>query len=562
MLQLAAWWQCILQVLSSKSTKEQQYADVRRWMLRLAAWCQHILQVLRLSNSNREQPGAGVEEQPGAGVGEQPGAGVEEQPGAGVEEQQPGAGVEEQQPGAAVEEQQPGAGVGEQPGAGVGEQPGAGVEEQPGAGVEEQQPGAAVEEQPGAAVGEQQPGTAVEEQQQVHARLGEQQPGAAVEEQPEDVVRLRASSLALQQLCSSRLSSALLVRSVAAAAQAAAAPAAAPAAAAPAAADKRNSIQALQWLLRQPSVTVAMVNHCSQQLLAIPGVPLAAAYALVWAGLHVQITGQQLLVRAFEGFEGLDVWVQALSNARVPLEGWAADLPAELRRVCCCDRLEGPINEHLLKGLTPARAADLIAVALNVVGSDHQGHAPGEHFMTFLNVSTLFRQPATAQLPAAAAEALLRLVMQLRHRNAYQSMSNDWLELISQFCKLPAAARLPTATVVELAQQAVQYMSQGPIKTDLAAPLLRLLGGRELTVAQSQALLSLLHGPSAAAAAAQVYRNTRLPGGRTVKAWLASQLKHSLRAARQITAAADARDDAAAAQLVGSQGKAGTAGGM
>lgn len=27
MLQLAAWWQCILQVLSSKSTKEQQYAE-------------------------------------------------------------------------------------------------------------------------------------------------------------------------------------------------------------------------------------------------------------------------------------------------------------------------------------------------------------------------------------------------------------------------------------------------------------------------------------------------------------------------------------------------------
>lgn len=162
----------------------------------------------------------------------------------------------------------------------------------------------------------------------------------------EDVARLWTGSRSLQQLCGSRLSSALLVRSVAAAARAAN--------------DGSNSMQALRWLLRepkaaaaaaaadhvrkrmrvqrwqprQPKVTAAMINKCSQQLLAILCVPLAAAKALVRAGLRVQITSQQLVARAYKGFEGLGVWLEAFSAAGVPLVAWTAELPAELRPVC------------------------------------------------------------------------------------------------------------------------------------------------------------------------------------------------------------------------------------
>lgn len=74
-----------------------------------------------------------------------------------------------------------------------------------------------------------------------------------------------------------------------------------------------------------------MINQCSQQLLAIPGVPLAAAKAVVRAGLRVQIQGLQLVVRAIDDLEGLGVWVAAFTLAGVPLEEWAADLPAYLR---------------------------------------------------------------------------------------------------------------------------------------------------------------------------------------------------------------------------------------
>jgi hypothetical protein len=82
----------------------------------------------------------------------------------------------------------------------------------------------------------------------------------------ESIARLWCSSRALQQLCTSRLDSSVLVRSVAAVAQAAVdAAAAAPgppptlgrAAAAPVQAWK--SMEALHWLLRQPAVTAGMI---------------------------------------------------------------------------------------------------------------------------------------------------------------------------------------------------------------------------------------------------------------------------------------------------------------
>jgi hypothetical protein len=146
----------------------------------------------------------------------------------------------------------------------------------------------------------------------------------------EDIARLWCSSRALQQLCSARLSSAVLVRSVEAAAAAAAdaAGSAAADAAGPAAEEARNSMAALRWLLRQPGITALTVNQCAQQLLAIRCVPLAAAQALVAAGLRMQITGQQLVQAAYSCVEGLKVWVAAFDSAGLPQQEWAADLPS------------------------------------------------------------------------------------------------------------------------------------------------------------------------------------------------------------------------------------------
>jgi hypothetical protein len=148
----------------------------------------------------------------------------------------------------------------------------------------------------------------------------------------EHTARLCCSSRALQQLCSPLLSRVVLVRSVEAAA-AAAADAAGPAA------EAGNSMAALRWLLRQPQITALTVNQCGQQLLAIPCVPLAAAQALVAAGLRVQLTGQQLVQAANSCLEGLEVWVAAFDSAGVPQQEWAADLPMGMVHMCCRRRV-------------------------------------------------------------------------------------------------------------------------------------------------------------------------------------------------------------------------------
>jgi hypothetical protein len=164
------------------------------------------------------------------------------------------------------------------------------------------------------------------------AELRQQQAAAALDTciqhhlAAEDIARLWCSSRSLQQLCIPLLSSAVLVRSVEAAAHSAAAAQAAGA---------LNSVAALQWLLRQPGITALTVNQCARQLLAIPCVPLAAAQALVAAGLRMQITGQQLVPAAYSCVEGLEVWVAAFDSAGVPQQEWAADLPLGMQHVCC-----------------------------------------------------------------------------------------------------------------------------------------------------------------------------------------------------------------------------------
>jgi hypothetical protein len=169
----------------------------------------------------------------------------------------------------------------------------------------------------------------------------------------EDTVRLWCSSRLMQQLCCARISRALLMRSV----EAAAADAAGPAAAGAAGGEQRNSVAALRWLLRQPGMTASIINQAAQQLLAIRCVPLAAAEALVAAGLRMQITGQQLVDAAYSCVEGFEVWVAAFDSTWVLQQEWAADLPEEMQHVCCRRVVTGPLTwqvRALVRGPTAA----------------------------------------------------------------------------------------------------------------------------------------------------------------------------------------------------------------
>ncbi|WIA15686.1 hypothetical protein OEZ85_002311 [Tetradesmus obliquus] len=266
----------------------------------------------------------------------------------------------------------------------------------------------------------------------------------------EGAARLWASSRALQQLIGSRLSRALLVRSVAAAAQAAAATAATypvPEIALDFKSESQfdeletwpagelTNVKALHWLLCQPAVTAATINQCSQQLLAIPGVPYAAAEALVRAGLRVQITGQQLVARAYEGFQRFEVWVEAFSAVwpRVPLEEWAADLLAELRRVCCCqsiavtDQLPAAAVEALLRlalqlcgrELTAEQVARLLALLCGPTAAVAADAYQVLRMPGGLSVMLwLASQPAAAAAAAAAAASIGLTAADVQDRDA------------------------------------------------------------------------------------------------------------------------------------------------
>ncbi|WIA08620.1 hypothetical protein OEZ85_008049 [Tetradesmus obliquus] len=208
--------------------------------------------------------------------------------------------------------------------------------------------------------------------------------------------------------------------------------------------------------------------------------------ALVRAGLWLRITAQQLVARTHEGFYGFAVWVEAFTAAAVPLEEWAADLPAELRHVCCCDRVTETNSEQL----TPARTADLLAVAFNVAAyrRRHRDPLTPANYQTVLNITDVLCQStyayaayaATAQLPAAAVEALLRLAVQLHGRTTNLVMADAWPQIMQQLCSLPAAAQIATAAVVELAQQAMQ--TQGLLSVAFVTPVFELLAGNSIVL--------------------------------------------------------------------------------
>uniref|UniRef100_A0A383VW01 Uncharacterized protein n=1 Tax=Tetradesmus obliquus TaxID=3088 RepID=A0A383VW01_TETOB len=161
----------------------------------------------------------------------------------------------------------------------------------------------------------------------------------------------------------------------------------------------------------------------------------------------------------------------------------------------------------------------------------------------------MFIPPMYTDLPAAAV-ALLRLAVQLRSSTSDQATTATWPDVIGMLCELPAVPQLPTAAIVELAQQAVTTPRANAALC--ASPLVGLLAGRQLTAEQAKVLLSLLRGPSAAVAA-EVYRAGMTPGRRMVMAWLASQPGAAAAAVRLGLTAADVRDPAATALLFGGQ---------
>uniref|UniRef100_A0A383VLE0 Uncharacterized protein n=1 Tax=Tetradesmus obliquus TaxID=3088 RepID=A0A383VLE0_TETOB len=366
----------------------------------------------------------------------------------------------------------------------------------------------------------------------------------------EDLCRLRVGSRSLQQLCSKRISAALLLRSVAATAQAAAP--ALPAAPAPSVitpdfvnfikpppplAGEGNSIKALRWLLRQPAVTAAMLKKCSQQLLQIPGVPLAAAETLVAAGIRGQVTLQRLAAGAYNGYDGPVAWALAFADAGVPLQEWAAGLPAELRTIAC----GGNLTEEMLQDLNPARTADLLAVALSMAAPRTADGSPWHVSISraaITSISSMFKRPAcntTVQLSAAAVEALLRLAVRLCSAPINTHFAANLLELLLSICWLPAADDLATGTLVELAYSAIQPQGRQPMLC--AAPyFLQMLapteGDTKLTHGQLELLLSLLVGPAAAVAAEVYSKAMPRPHDCTILHWLCSQPGAAAAAAR------------------------------
>jgi hypothetical protein len=222
--------------------------------------------------------------------------------------------------------------------------------------------------------------------------------------------------------------------------------------------------------------------------------------------------------------------------------------------------------------LTPARTADLLAVAFNmaidrrpvVISLILRDDCGASDDATFDNIDNTLMSPSphlspAGQLPAAAVQALLWLLLQLHARHNKPELTHLWPMFVGQLCGLPCAAQLPAATVVQLAQQALQ--SPGTWMPELTARMLQLLTNSELTAEQLKELLSLLRGPTAAAAA-RAFQSV-MPDRRTVMLWLARQPGAAAAAAELGLTAADlqqVRDPAAAQLLFGSQA-AGTAGG-
>jgi hypothetical protein len=203
--------------------------------------------------------------------------------------------------------------------------------------------------------------------------------------------------------------------------------------------------------------------------------------------------------------------------------------------------------------LTLAQTADLLAVAGSVLlkGDDDRKRLSNITFSTVLNIcgsSTVPLLPAVSQLPAAAVEAQLRLLLQLQARHSKRIDLCYWPIFVRDLCELPGAAQLPAATVVELVQQALHNAGRHMVL--VVFPLLELLARVQLTAEQLKGLLSMLQGPTAADTA-RAYRVRAVSS--SIIMWLAMQPGAAAAAAELGLTAADVPDPDAAALLFGSQ---------
>jgi hypothetical protein len=177
--------------------------------------------------------------------------------------------------------------------------------------------------------------------------------------------------------------------------------------------------------------------------------------------------------------------------------------------------------------------------------------------------------PAALPHEAAAAEALLRLFIQLCRRphlpGAAAANLREWLfmVLLRLFCDMPGVAKLPAATVVELVELVLQTLVDKPRAMgfiSLAAchllhnlQLRPTMSSRRLAPAHVKRLLALLLGPTAAAAT-EAYKSQLMFADTPIMVWLARQPGAVAAAAELGLTAADVPDPDAAALLFGGQG--------
>jgi hypothetical protein len=220
-----------------------------------------------------------------------------------------------------------------------------------------------------------------------------------------------------------------------------------------------------------------------------------------------------------------------------------------------------PLLLQVIQALTAASTADLLAVGLNVATAVHLHTAGCCHTATIMHclVKYIRREaPAASPHEAAAAEALLRLFIQLCRRPHLAGAAADPLRsflafILYELCNMPGAQQLPAGTLVELVELVLQTpmadITSGS-SPNAAVTLLQLLRsttpGRLARVHVTR-LLALLQGPTAAAAATAACQQHIMWGcAPSIMLWHAWQREQWQAAAELGLTAADLPDPAAA----------------
>jgi hypothetical protein len=224
-----------------------------------------------------------------------------------------------------------------------------------------------------------------------------------------------------------------------------------------------------------------------------------------------------------------------------------------------------PLLLQVIRALTAASTADLLAVSLNVATAVHLNNAGCCHTATIIHCLLKYirkEAPAAGLHEAAAAEALLRLFIQLCRRphlagEAATPLRSFLAFILYELCIMPGAQQLPAGTWVELVELVLQTpmteVTSGS-SPNAAVTLLQLLrlttpGRSRLARVHVKRLLALLQGPTAAAAAAATtacQQHIIWGCAPSIRSWLAWQREQWQAAAELGLTAADLPHPAAA----------------